>query len=612
MRTKSAILCAVVLLTAPVITFAQKTEVSVKKGKVIAETEKTSVAIEAGRKAVLAPDKNPVVAVDDPMVDDAMEIYKWVEAERQAQREEIKASGIQIYRIDDERSIKLAWLSEGTNSSDKAIEEIKRGPTHILKEPKYYDMAGNLIPFELEKVDARNGIYTLHLSKAIQPGEAIKFIGVSEIDNAGFIKEGPLWIFRLNYGSGAHRLYYYRFILPESAIFVDSSQPATMMDSVDGRVAVTIRSYTGESGDGVTIAYLWPDKDGTTVGDIPPQYRGLRDKTEEEVVERGRLEIAKILSGGTYEKQNTPLETLLSLYSAAVHKNSEHFLKLVSPDLREFAAEQMEQIMGLAGRVVNFEFLDTPDWPAEPENGYEHPVYLCQEGSLICEATLVMVYQDGKWYLQSLELGRKKMESDESSESMDSKVSGGVTITKGKTDLSAATYDGLEEGKFMRRWLFLGPIQIPWDGDGYFPDEETANKYFDTVSLGLERFEPTVRIGEDDYEWATLHSEYGIIELTQVFESWFVIAFAWAQVDMAEETQGVLGIGSDDCVEVWLNGELVHKNMVTRGVMADSDRVPVTFRKGKNQLVLKILNYGGPWGLACRLLSFEPASLKDD
>jgi len=605
MGTKTAILCAVVLLTAPIITFAQKTEVSVKKGKVIAETETTSVAIEAGRKAVLAPDRNPVVAVDDPMVDDVMEIYKWVEAERQAQRQIIESSGIQIFRIDDERSIKCAWLSEGTNSSTETLEEIRRGPTLILKEPKYYDMAGNLIPFELEKIDARTGIYTMHLSKAIEPGEQLKYIGVSEIDNAVFLKDGPLWVLRVNYGSKAHTLCYYRFILPESAIFVDSSQPATMVDNVDGRVAVTIRIYSGATGDGVTIAYLWPDKDGTTVADIPPQYRGLRDEAEEEVVEAGRLEIAKILSGGTYEKQNTPLETLLSLYSAAVHKNSEHFLNLVSPDLRELAAEQSDQIMVLASRVVNFGFLGTPDWPAEPENGYEHPVYLCRERSLICEATLVMVYHDGKWYLKGLESGRKKMESTESSENVGRKVSGGVTITKSKPDLSAATYDGLKEGKFMRRWLFLGPVQIPWDGDGYFPDEETSNKYFDTVSLGLERFEPTVRIGEDDYEWATLHSEYGAIELSPVFDTWFVVAFARAQIDMSEEMQGVLGIGSDDCVKVWLNGELVHENMVTRGVIPDNDRVPVTFKKGKNQLVLKILNYGGPWGFACRLLRSE-------
>jgi hypothetical protein len=493
MNVKLMKLCAMMLLVLQTITSAQKTEVSVRKGKVIAETPTTSVNIEAGRKAILSPGKNPSVMVDDPLVDNVMNIYKWVEAEKQAQREIIEGSGIQIFRIDDDRSIKLAWLSEGTNSSAEAMKEIKRGPTLILKEPKYYDVEGNIIPFDLEKIDARSGTYTLHLSKAIQPGEQIKYIGVSEIDNAVFSKDGPLWILRLNYGSSANNLVYYRFILPESAIFVDSSQPATMIDSVDGRVAVTIRIYTGSGGDGITIAYLWPDKDGTTIADVPPQYRGLRDQNEQEIVQEGRLEIAKILSGATYEEQNTPLQTLLSLYSAATHKDSEQFLKLISPDLREDAASEMDQIMGLAGRIVNYGFLGSPEWPDESENGYEHPIYLCREGSLICEATIIMVYQDGEWYLEGLELGRKRTESTENAES---KAAGGVTISKDKPDLSAATYDGLEPGKFMRKWMFLGLIQIPWEGETYFPDEDASNKFFDTETLNIEQFEPKVRIGQ--------------------------------------------------------------------------------------------------------------------
>lgn len=71
---------------------------------------------------------------------------------------------------------------------------------------------------------------------------------------------------------------------------------------------------------------------------------------------------------------------------------------------------------------------------------------------------------------------------------------------------------------------------------------------------------------------------------------------------MPEQTNAVLGIGSDDCIKVWLNGKLVHEHRGGRGVVADSDHDPVTFNKGNNQLVLKILNYGGLWGFACRLL----------
>jgi hypothetical protein len=379
-----------------------------------------------------------------------------------------------------------------------------------------------------------------------------------------------------------------------------------MIDSADGRVAVTIRSYTGSGGDGVTIAFLWPAKDGTTVADVPPRYRGLRNQDEQEIVRTGRLETAKILAGDTYDEQSTPLETLLSLYSAAVHSDSARFLSLVSPDLRESATGQIEQVMGLAARVVDYEYLGMPEnWPETPNDGYQHPIYLCRRGSLICEATLVMVYWNGRWYVEGLETGRR---GEPSAASPVARSAGGVTISTRKPDLSVATYEGLKPGQFMRKWLFLGPIDVPWHGESYFPDRGMLDRFFDAdtffavESFGLERFEPKVRIDDEDYEWVALCSEYGAIDLTAVFDKWYAVAYAWAQIDMSEQTSGVLGIGSDDCVKVWLNGELIHENVVIRGVIPDNDRVPVTFRKGKNQLVLKILNYGGPWGFSCRLL----------
>jgi hypothetical protein len=263
------------------------------------------------------------------------------------------------------------------------------------------------------------------------------------------------------------------------------------------------------------------------------------------------------------------------------------------------AAGQMDQMLAMASLIAGYEFLGTPARPDEPDNGYKHPVYLCREGSLLCEVTIIMVCQDGKWYLEGLESGRKTTESTESTAS---KAAGGVTISKTKPDLNVATYEDLKTGQFMRKWLFLGPIHIPWKGEGYFPDEETSNKFFDTESLGLERFEPKARVAENDYEWASLYSEYGVVDLTAVFDTWFVVAYAWAQVEMPGQTDADLGIGSDDCVKVWLNGKLVHEHRGGRGVIPDSDRVPVTFKNGKNQFVLKIMNYGGPWGFSCRLL----------
>ena len=77
-----------------------------------------------------------------------------------------------------------------------------------------------------------------------------------------------------------------------------------------------------------------------------------------------------------------------------------------------------------------------------------------------------------------------------------------------------------------------------------------------------------------------------------------------------------LELGSDDDVKVWLNGKLVHRNAVGRGLTLGEDQVAVTLQEGWNTLMLKIVNRGGDWGFACTVrdpngepmqgLKFEP------
>lgn len=60
-------------------------------------------------------------------------------------------------------------------------------------------------------------------------------------------------------------------------------------------------------------------------------------------------------------------------------------------------------------------------------------------------------------------------------------------------------------------------------------------------------------------------------------------------------------IGADDAVQVWLNGRLIHQNVIGH-IISNHDNVDMTFKKGTNQLVLKVLNHGGPWGFSCQWL----------
>lgn len=63
-----------------------------------------------------------------------------------------------------------------------------------------------------------------------------------------------------------------------------------------------------------------------------------------------------------------------------------------------------------------------------------------------------------------------------------------------------------------------------------------------------------------------------------------------------------LSIGSDDGVQVWLNGRKVLSKDVARGVGADQDLVTVRLAAGENRLLLKINNGQGPSGFYFKLL----------
>ncbi len=168
--------------------------------------------------------------------------------------------------------------------------------------------------------------------------------------------------------------------------------------------------------------------------------------------------------------------------------------------------------------------------------------------------------------------------------------------------LGKATYTGLERERFMTKWLLLGPIPVGKDPSAK-SDEQEQKEAFGNDPFSTEQFRDKVRIGENQYEWTAFTSPGDTVELTRPFgEKTYATAYAWACLDMAGESRTILGIGSDDAVKVWLNGRLIHENWVQRGCTPDSDLVPVTFRKGRNHLVLKVQNGTGDWAFSCRAM----------
>jgi CubicO group peptidase (beta-lactamase class C family) len=176
-----------------------------------------------------------------------------------------------------------------------------------------------------------------------------------------------------------------------------------------------------------------------------------------------------------------------------------------------------------------------------------------------------------------------------------------------------ASYAGLKPDEFMKDWLVLKAIPVSAEKSGE-PAEEVQKKAFAEDSLKGQGGEAKVRprpgskltIGGRELAWESAKSTSDVIDLKAGSSgSDYAIAYAWAEIEVPEKTKGVLGLGSDDAVKMWLNGRLVHENWSARPCVPDDDIVAVDLVPGKNQLLLKVQNIQGDWSFACRWLSKE-------
>ncbi len=79
------------------------------------------------------------------------------------------------------------------------------------------------------------------------------------------------------------------------------------------------------------------------------------------------------------------------------------------------------------------------------------------------------------------------------------------------------------------------------------------------------------------------------------------VAYLRTKLQWPAEQKVTLRIGSDDGVKVWVNGQLVHTNNVSRSFAPDQESATATFKKGENIILMKITQNNMPWGASLRI-----------
>ncbi len=567
--------CAAVLALLTTGAFAQRTEVSVRKGKVIAETGARSVAVDAGQKVVLAANENPMVMVDDPLVNDALQLHKLIEAEKARGDLKIDSTFILVCDVDKD-SILGAMYLEFPNLGSKATNVLTMPYVAIIPGLQVYDLNGNLLPVDMTLRDSTTASYRIHTRELVQPREHFKLIGVAHLQDVPLLpggapmyyKEGPLSYFS-TWNITPNCLNYFRFILPRSAILIDTNRQVIATDSVDGRAGVTMRNYTGAYADGVCkIALLWPDQDGMTLTDIPAQYYGLHHPGEKNGAVAWRREMTKVRAGVPFQDQSTPVSALLSVFSAAIRRDSEACRAL----LWTLPSQQQLEEAGYRANVLTV--LGVPDWPQKPGDGYVHPVWLCREGSLIHEFTQLLVHQDGRWY----SYGTRSYSG----------------VPEGETD--PARIEQARASGYLTDWEVAGP---------YTQKGRKSTELFH-IPFGPELPGTGVRWVPIPTETSGKHPAYVNLEQA-LYGVDQMVAYLRTRIDCAAERSARLEIYTDDGVKAWLNGELIHANNVSRGIPEQPDAVAVTLKQGTNELMLKVTDDVWSWGAVVRVQPPAPA-----
>ncbi len=98
----------------------------------------------------------------------------------------------------------------------------------------------------------------------------------------------------------------------------------------------------------------------------------------------------------------------------------------------------------------------------------------------------------------------------------------------------------------------------------------------------------------------------GAIPLSSFFPGQeYCVAYLKSQIIVPQAQSAILLMGSDDGIQAWINGTTVHSNNIDRGQIIDQDMAPITLKKGRNELLLKVSQGGGGWSACARIVGLD-------
>ena len=178
-----------------------------------------------------------------------------------------------------------------------------------------------------------------------------------------------------------------------------------------------------------------------------------------------------------------------------------------------------------------------------------------------------------------------------------------IVIDPGQSEQSTNTPDGyldLSRGgrKILGPWLWVVVPNAQLDDDTDVLSKVSGGAVTEQQIATIGPV-PGDKVGENEWTSLKIPASGGnnITEMTRHL-GWNGnnrIIYGFTTLNSLQEQNTRMFVGSDDAVKVWLNGELVHKEIVARGADGYRSSFPVSLKEGRNTLLVAVGNGTGNW-----------------
>ncbi|MFH1614439.1 MAG: alpha/beta fold hydrolase [Planctomycetota bacterium] len=162
---------------------------------------------------------------------------------------------------------------------------------------------------------------------------------------------------------------------------------------------------------------------------------------------------------------------------------------------------------------------------------------------------------------------------------------------------------------FVVNWLLCGPFNF----DLKLTSCKALGKDYLARFGGEANIKPKAgdKAGSSGPRWDSCTARHGFsMELRNRYAKEGIVSYAAAYLHCPKEQAVKILLGSDDGIKVWLNGKMVWKNHVHRGLGVDNDVFEANLKKGVNIVLLKIEQNFGAYEFCFRVTDPKGRAVK--